>query len=256
MGEPSEDPYSRVDYRRLIAWPERIRREAPFLRRLLGRSPEPSALDLGCGTGEHARFLAAEGVRTVGVDASAAMLGKAREEPLPENLDFVLGDIAEVDSLVSGHFGAAICLGNALPHLADADHLGRAFRALRKKLLPGAPFCLQILHYDKIFATAQHHLPLSFRPGNEEGERIVFLRLMEPREDGMVVFNPTTLRYRPGADPPVEVVSTKNVLLRGWRRGEVEALLAEAGFAHREVFGGMEGQPYEAASPDLVIIAW
>ena len=25
-----DDPYSRVDYRRLIAWPERIRREAPF----------------------------------------------------------------------------------------------------------------------------------------------------------------------------------------------------------------------------------
>jgi len=38
----NDDPYSRVDYRRMVAWPERIRREAPFLREFLKRAPTPS----------------------------------------------------------------------------------------------------------------------------------------------------------------------------------------------------------------------
>jgi SAM-dependent methyltransferase len=250
------DPYSRVDYRRMIAWPERIEREWPFIERVLASGPSRRILDLGSGTGEHARFLAAHGFEVVGIDASESMLAKATEEPLPDSLRFVRGDLAEVDSLVEGDFGGALCLGNTLPHLAEEDHLARAFRAARARLLRGAPLLLQIVNYDRVFASRQRHLPLNFRPGDAPGEEIVFLRLMDPRPDGTVVFNPTTLRYRPGQEPPVEVVSTRNVLLRGWKREEVERLLAEASFADRELYGGMREEPYLAdASPDLVVVA-
>ena len=51
-----DDEYSRVNYRRLIAWKKRIVREAPFLRSLLGRAPDRSVIDLGCETGEHGAF--------------------------------------------------------------------------------------------------------------------------------------------------------------------------------------------------------
>jgi SAM-dependent methyltransferase len=213
-------------------------------------------LDLGCGTGEHARFLVKQGFEVVGLDVSASMLGKAREAPLPPGLRFVEGDLADLENLVEGEFGAALCLGNTLPHLTERASLARAFGALRRRLSPGAPLLLQIVNYDKVFSTGQRHLPLSFRDGDAAGERIVFLRLMDPRPDGTVLFNPTSLRYRPGAEPPVEVVATKNVRLRGWRRGEIEDLLDGAGFGDRERYGGMQREPYdEAASPDLVIVA-
>ena len=39
------DPYSRVEYRRVIAWDRRIAREGPFLRRLLQSAPDRSVLD-------------------------------------------------------------------------------------------------------------------------------------------------------------------------------------------------------------------
>ena len=79
---------------------------------------------------------------------------------------------------------------------------------------------------------------------------------MDPRPDGTVLFNPTTLRYRPGEDPPVEVMATRNVTLRGWRRGEVEAVLDAAGFPRRDLYGGMRREAYDqAVSPDLVIVA-
>lgn len=251
-----QDIYSRLDYRRLIAWPARIEREWPFLEEVLGAGPSRRLLDLGCGTGEHSRFLVEKGFEVVGIDASESMLAKAREEPLPPGLRFILGDLAEVESVTDGSFGGAICLGNTLPHVTARESLVRGFAGLRRRLLPGAPVLLQILNYEKIFATGQRALPLSFRDGEAAGERIVFLRLMDPRPDGTVLFNPTSLRHRPGGDPPVEVVGSKNVHLRGWRRSEVEELLDDAGFRRRDLFGGMQREPYsDLESSDLVVVA-
>lgn len=45
MPSRADDPYSRVDYRRMVRWPERIEREWPFLRRALGSRGR--VLDLG-----------------------------------------------------------------------------------------------------------------------------------------------------------------------------------------------------------------
>ncbi len=103
----SADPYSRVEYRRLIAWPRRIRREWPLLDRALSSGPSRRVLDLGCGTGEHARFLAAQEFEVVAVDASPSMLEKAREEALPSHLRFVEGDLSALGDLVEGTFGGS-----------------------------------------------------------------------------------------------------------------------------------------------------
>lgn len=250
----SEDPYSRVEYRRLIAWPQRIEREWPFLERILDAAPSRRVLDLGCGTGEHSRRLAAAGFEVVGVDASESMLEKAREEPLPDNLRFVLGDMRDLGRAVEGSFGGALCLGNALPHLLTDEDLRRFITSLRERLLPGAPLILQILNYDRIFAANERSLPLNFRP-DPEGE-VVFLRLMTPRDDGTVLFYPTTLLLRPGHEPAVEVKHTREVRLRGWKRAEVEAALETAGFAEREAYSGFEGGRWEAeASRDLLLVA-
>lgn len=259
------DPYSRLDYRRLIAWPRRIEREAPFLSQVFGQTggvrdtPRRRLLDLGCGTGEHSYFLSEQGFDVTGVDRSAAQLSQARDRPLHEGLRFVEGDLSELASLIDGHFDGALCLGNTLPHLRSVDELSCFFAGLRQHLSQGAPFLLQILAYDKIFEQGLRHLPLNFRgPENADpnGEEIIFLRLMTPRDDGTLLFNPTTLRYRPGADPPLEVVASKNVELRGWRRGELVEQLHRAGFGDLETYGGMQYEPFDpATSSDLVLVA-
>jgi SAM-dependent methyltransferase len=248
--DPS-DPYSRLSYRRLIAWPARIEREAPFLREVLADAPSPRLLDLGCGTGEHARFLQEEGFEVTGVDASEAQLAQAREAgPGPE---FVKGDLAELGSAVGGRFGAAISLGNGLPHL-HAPEMARFLGHLAGLLLPGAPVLLQALNYDRILDRRVTSLPLNVR--EDDAERVVFLRLMDPRPDGTVLFNPTTLLWRPGEEPPVEVVAAKNVVLKGWRRTELEAALEAAGFRVEETFGGMKREAWDAGtSSDTVLLA-
>jgi SAM-dependent methyltransferase len=209
---------------------------------------------LGCGTGEHARFLAAHGFAVVGVDASESMLEKAREEPLPPGLDFVLGRMQEVDRVTEGSFGGAICLGNALPHLLADEDLESLATGLRRRLLPGAPFLLQVLNYGRIFAKGERHLPLSFRP-DPDGD-LVFLRLIEPQADGTVLFFPSTLRLRPGHEPPLELMATREVKLRGWRREEIERTLDAAGFHRREVYGSFEKDPFdELESRDVILVA-
>jgi SAM-dependent methyltransferase len=248
-----DDPYSRVDYRRLVAWPERIEREWPFLSGVFG--PSGRVLDLGSGTGEHSRLLASRGFEVVGIDSSAAMLAKATDTPLPPNLTFLEGDIAEVERLTAGWFDGALCVGNTLPHLRRPPALARLLSGLRARMRPGAPLLLQVLNYDKVIDGGQRYLPLNFRRDEEEGE-IVFLRLMTPRPDGTVVFTPSTLRYRPGGDPALEVVATRNVELTGWRRPVLEEALEAAGFPRREVYGTIGDVPFDPErSPDLVIVA-
>src|SRR5579859_4308723 len=119
----TDDRYAKFDYSRLINWDERLKREWPFLEEVLRTAPSRRILDLGSGTGEHARFLAAKGFDVVGVDASPAMIEKSRASA--SNVQFVQGDMRDVASAVEGQFGAAICLGNALPHLTEPDDLYR-----------------------------------------------------------------------------------------------------------------------------------
>jgi len=251
--QPADDAYSRVDYRRMIAWPARIEREWPFLESILGTAPNPRLLDLGCGTGEHSRFLAAKGFDVVGIDSSPAMIAKALDGGAQRGVRFIEGDIAVLGSLVEPGFGAAICLGNTLPHVQTPAALDHMLQDLRRVLSPDAPFLLQVLNYERIFATRQRFLPLNFRE-DAKGE-VVFLRLMDPRQDGTVIFTPSTLRYRPDAEPPLEVVASKSVRLHGWTRPELDAALAGNGYASLMHFGTVADVPYDANSPDLVILA-
>ena len=250
---PGEDPYSRVDYRRFVAWPDRIRREAPFLKDILEQAPKRSVIDLGCGTGEHSRFLAEEGYQVLGLDRSESMLAKAQEKPLPPNLQFVLGEIQNLRELVPDRFGAAISLGNTLVHLTARQDLERAFASLAHVLESGGIFLFQILNYERIFEKNIRHLPLNFR--QEEDGEIIFLRLMEFLEEGRIRFCPTTLKYNPLADPPVQVVRSRVTQLRGWRRADLIPLLKNADFTILSIYGDMKGGPFEPGnSQDLIMV--
>ena len=98
------------------------------------------------------------------------------------------------------------------------------------------------------------HLPLNFRP-HDDGE-IVFLRLMRMHDDGRVSFFPSSLSFDPERDPPVEVVSSRRVELRGWRQPELLDALAAAGFEHVESLGSFERASYDPdESADLILVA-
>lgn len=249
MNKP--DAYGRMAYRGLIAWPERLRREAPLLARALAPAQGRPVLDLGCGSGEHSRLLRELGFDPTGVDRSEAQLQDAREAD-PQGR-YLAADLTRLEGLAS-HAGA-ICLGNTLPHLCEEAQVRSFLEGLARFLESGAPFLLQTLNYDRILARGERVFPLVVRPGAKAGEEVLFLRLMTHGEEGRLTFTPATLRHRPGATPPLEMITSEEVSLRAWQRTQLEGLLQDAGFAVQDAFGTMTGEPWTADSPDLVLVA-
>lgn len=86
-------------------------------------------LDLGCGSGELAQEIAGYGAQVVGLDASADMLAKARQQ-FPD-LDFRLGDAAGFE--LPERFDAIF--SNAALHWVPAAEA--AIRQMRRHLKPG-----------------------------------------------------------------------------------------------------------------------
>lgn len=245
------DAYGRMAYRGLIAWPERLRREAPLLARALAPAQGRPVLDLGCGSGEHSRLLRELGFDPTGVDRSEAQLRAAREADPGGR--YVAADLTRLAGLAP-HAGA-LCLGNTLPHLCEEVQVRSFFEGLARLLDSEAPFLLQTLNYDRILARGERVFPLVVRPGAEAGEETLFLRLMTHGEDGRLTFTPATLRHRSGVSPALELLACEEVPLRAWRRAQVEGFLQAAGFAVTDAFGTMTGEPWTADSPDLVLVA-
>ncbi len=250
----TEDRYAKFDYRSLIAWNERLEREWPFLQAVLSTVPLRKVLDLGAGTGEHARLLASKGFEVVGMDTSPAMLEKSRAIPA-ENVRFVEGDMRDIP--IDEQFGAAICLGNALPHLTGEDDLRRMASNLRRVLVAGGALILQMLNYDRLEAKHERAIPLSFLHDPEDPQAtVIFLRTVELLPDGRAIFMPTTLRQRPDREPPIELIASRRVEIRAWRRAGVEAALRANGFSSFEAWGSYAKAPFEPAeSRDLILVA-
>jgi hypothetical protein len=163
----------------------------------------------------------------------------------------------EISSVVEGQFGAALCVGNALPHLTGEEDLVRLATGLRRVLLPDAPFLLQIINYDRLEAKNERALPITFLPDPDDSEAtIIFLRTMELQPDGRVIFMPTTLRQRSDREAPIELVTSRRVEIRGWRRSQIESAFRAAGFASIEAFGSYQKAPFDSGeSRDLILVA-
>ena len=95
-------------------------RWASFLDELWSADPGRvrSVLDLCCGTGLLAAELMARGYRVVGVDASDAMLARARERL---GADVVLARMALPDLNVEGVFDAAVCTFDGFNYLTQEE---------------------------------------------------------------------------------------------------------------------------------------
>ncbi|WLT31023.1 bifunctional 2-polyprenyl-6-hydroxyphenol methylase/3-demethylubiquinol 3-O-methyltransferase UbiG [Geothrix sp. PMB-07] len=251
MGKETSDSYGRLDYRGLIAWPERLQREAPLLQRVLGSAPSKRILDLGCGSGEHSRFPQSLGFEVTGVDASASQVQAAREADPAGH--YVEAGLVELEGVVEPGQGGALCLGNTLPHLCEEAEVRAFFSGLARCLLPGAPFLLQLLNYDRILDRGERTFPVLLRPGAHEAEDTVFLRLMTHHGQGRITFTPARLSYRPGTADPLALIAAETVNLRGWRRAELEALAEGTGLQVREAFGSMTGEAWSPMASDLVL---
>lgn len=99
-----------------------------------------SILDLGCGTGGHALFLARQGYQITGVDLSENMIEQAKRkaEEMHLHADFFLGDIRLID--LGKTFDHVISMFAVMGYQSSNDDFFSALKVARRHLNSGGLF--------------------------------------------------------------------------------------------------------------------
>lgn len=117
------------------------------LARYHGLSRVRRVLDLGCGTGHHAIFLASCGLSVTAVDRDEHMLRRARclareSRKALTAIDFVSSDMCGMR--ISGGFDLSICLGASFNSLVRDFEARGLFEAVGAAMNPGGVFLLEL----------------------------------------------------------------------------------------------------------------
>lgn len=120
------------------------------------RAEHPKArtvLDVACGTGEHARLLAAEhGFVVDGVDLNAEFLRLARlKHPAGR---FYVADMRELD--LPDRYDAVICMFSSIGYVKTLPELERTLRAFRRHLAPDGVIIVEPWFSPEVMKTGSH----------------------------------------------------------------------------------------------------
>jgi malonyl-CoA O-methyltransferase len=116
--------------------------EEPVVREALGEVSGLSVLDLGCGTGRHALWLANRGARVTAIDFSEGMLAEARAKPGADGVRFLVHDLHRPLPFEAGAFDRVVS-GLVLEHLHD---LAFVFGEAHRVLAPGGHAVVSAMH--------------------------------------------------------------------------------------------------------------
>lgn len=115
-------------------WGRRYVLDAPMLERV-DRLPVRDVLDLGCGEGRFCRMLRRRGLRTVGIDPTAALIDEARRRDPGGDYRVSGAEALDLDE-------ASMDLVVAYLSLIDIEDLQAALREVRRVLRPGGHFLI------------------------------------------------------------------------------------------------------------------
>lgn len=225
--------------------------EARFVDGLLGATTAArSLLDVGCGTGAHAREFALLGWRVSGVDVSAGMIAIAQQRTPPEaSVEYVNARAA--DFLIDGCFSAAVSLFHVVSYQCEEDEAFRMFRNVRRHLEPGAKFLFDFWHGAGVALE-----PPRVRVRRIEDERLRVTRIAEPD------CRPHECRIDVAYECIVEDRASGRVerlhelhRLRYFFLPELQFMLNRAGFSILETRAGLSELPLTAQSWYGLIVA-
>lgn len=116
--------------------------EESFVHKAVGNPSGLRTLDLGCGTGRHALWLAESGAVVTALDFSEGMLEIARSKPHAQSVRFVQHDLHHPLPFVEGEFDLVVS-GLVLEHLQELDGF---FAETRRVLRQGGRAVISAMH--------------------------------------------------------------------------------------------------------------
>lgn len=221
----------------------------PYYAGLARREGGP-VLELACGTGQLLVPIARGGVRAVGLDLSAPMLAAARARAAAEAVEvrLVEDDMRAFD--LGERFALVYVARNSLLHLHTADDLLACFACVRRHLLPGGAFALDVFNPDAAILA---------RP---PGERFPLMQVAHPRRgevrieassdyDAATQVNRATWYFSTGDEPDFLVAPLH---LRSIFPQELPLLLAAGGMRLESRHGDFAGGAFTGASRHQVCV--
>ncbi len=227
--------------------PDRWQKTPEAVDRLLPRldlSPGSSILDLCCGPGRHALELTRRGYRVTGVDRTVAYLEEARRRAGEEHLEveWVLEDMRRFAR--PGAFDGAINLFTSFGYFEDqADDLQVA-RNLCASLKPGGRLVMDMI--------GKECLARTFRERDwswvDRDRNLLLLEERKLRPDWGWIESTWTLIGE-------NERRSETIRHRLYAGTELATLLRTAGFAWVDIYGSLDGTPYDQTATRLVVVA-
>ncbi|PRY36955.1 SAM-dependent methyltransferase [Umezawaea tangerina] len=209
-----------------------------YADRLAGVPAGSTVMELGCGTGDVLLPLARSGIRVIGVDSSADMLGhferRLREEPadVADRVALVRETLPEVPS--TEPVDAVILPNDIVSHLVDDPAVDRLFANIRSALAPDGLVVLDMAEFDVVelgsIAAAPHGLtrPYGFFPYTEDRHLRVEEHVTYDRAAGVA---DSVMRYEVlESDATVGSVRYRRLRMHPRRAREITLALRLAGF--------------------------
>lgn len=208
---------------------------------LLGVEPEATILDLCCGPGRHSLELARRGYHVTGVDRTAAYLEQARQQAEKEGLAirFVQGDMRRFCK--PNTFDGAMMMYTSFGYFEDPAENRQVLANIYRSLKDQGTLIMEMMGKEVLARIFRE------RDWNEVDDAII-LQQRKVSEDWSWMEN-------------------RWIALRGQERYEVEVshwiysaaelsgMLKECGFSSVDVYGDLEGAPYDHTAKRLVAVA-
>jgi SAM-dependent methyltransferase len=232
-----------ADYDVIIDWPSRLAREGPFIERLVERIGARTVLDVGGGTGHHARMLHEWGLEVTIADPSLATLDAVRGDLPP---DIRLEPVGFDGLAPLGRFDLVVCLGNTIPHVAGLEEFRAALGALYGAVGPGGALLVHQINYEPILADfdRERFMPARGATGKfllrffeKAGERLRFVIMRVTGEAG---------EYQ------TEFMATYHTVIGA---GDYREALVALGAPEPELLGGWGRARFVPEESDVLIVA-
>ena len=228
------------------------RRDFPFWLRLAEREPGP-LLELGCGTGRLLIPLARRRRGIVGIDRSAAMLGRARRRaarlPPRRRPSLVLGDVRALP-FARHSLGAVLAPYGMLQSLLTERDLERALAEVQRVLRPRGLFGIDLV--PDLPAWAEYGPRVRLSGPRRGGGRVTLVEAVrQDRRRGVTTFDERFIETRGGRTRQCEFTLT----FRTRPMPRMLAGLEQAGFRVEAVLGDYQGGLWTPQADAWLIIA-
>lgn len=226
--------------------------DLPFWTALAERESGP-VVEWGAGTGRLAVPLAEMGHEVTAVEVSEGMVEVGQEKG--NAVRWVQGDIRE--ALLGRSYGLAICAFNSLLCLLSIDDAVTFLRNAREHLVPGGLLGIEVSAFspdelgDPPGGPVLRHDFTRERPDVGRLERFSVSRY-DPASQLLYMRLFYELYSKQGA---LENKRAHDLTIRVVGRGELGLMLRLAGFEVEAVYGGFEGEPFDAGSDHLIVLA-